>query len=80
MSKNKKEEKSSSFSHRVEICGQFLYGRLQVVYSFKAILEEAEQETRQFNASSRSGCKTGLQSHWSKLAELNDIRHSDGDW
>lgn len=45
-SKNKTEEKSSSFSHRVEICGQFLYGRLQVVYGFKAILEETEQETR----------------------------------
>lgn len=78
MSENKKEEKSSSFSHRVEICGQFLYGRLQVVYGFKAILEETEQETREFNALSQSCCKTGLQSHWSKLT-LNDIRHRDGD-
>lgn len=78
MSKSEKEEKSSSFSHRVEICGQFLYGRLQVVYGFKAILEETENETREFNALSQNCCKTGLQSHWSKLT-LNDIRHRDGD-
>lgn len=42
----KRRQQSSWFSHRVQICGQFFYGRFQVVYGFKTVLEETEEKAR----------------------------------
>lgn len=39
-----KENKVGRRSHRVQICGQFFYGRLQVVHSFQTVLKETEEE------------------------------------